>query len=116
MTEPVLRGREVGAPMREKVDVVIVGSGAGGAVAARELARAGLSVLVLEEGGHYTPEEYGALPPTQSIRRIATIATRQRDYAHHARMVNQGPVVICPCRQGQLQYDLSVVWKLIKVR
>ncbi|HEX7604134.1 MAG TPA: GMC family oxidoreductase N-terminal domain-containing protein, partial [Polyangiaceae bacterium] len=71
MTEHVLRGREVGAPMRAKVDVVIVGSGAGGAVVARELARAGLSVLVLEEGGHYTPEEYGALPPTQSIRRIA---------------------------------------------
>ena len=71
MTEAVLRGREVGAPLHEKVDVVIVGSGAGGAVVARELAEAGLSVLVLEEGGHYTPEEYGALPPTQSIRRIA---------------------------------------------
>ena len=71
MSEHVLRGREVGAPLRAKVDVVIVGSGAGGAVVARELARAGLSVLVLEEGGHYTPEEYGALPPTQSIRRIA---------------------------------------------
>jgi choline dehydrogenase-like flavoprotein len=57
--------------MRASVDVVIVGSGAGGAVVAREMARAGLSVLALEEGGYYTPEEYGKLSPSQSFRRIA---------------------------------------------
>ena len=33
--------------------MVIVGSGAGGAVAAGVLAEAGLDVLVLEAGGHY---------------------------------------------------------------
>lgn len=68
---PVLRGREVGAPWSTKVDVVIVGSGAGGAVLARELARAGRSVVVLEEGGHYTPEEYGAMTPSNSFRRLS---------------------------------------------
>lgn len=67
----VTRGRQVGQPMRADVDVVIVGSGAGGAVVARELARDGRSVLTLEEGGYYTPEEYGALSPSQSFRRIA---------------------------------------------
>jgi len=67
----VLRGRTVGAPMRASVDVVIVGSGAGGAVVAREMARDGRSVLALEEGGYYTPEEYGKLSPSQSLRRIA---------------------------------------------
>lgn len=67
----VLRGREQTAPFSASVDVVVIGSGAGGAVVARELARDGRSVLVLEEGGHYTPQEYGALPPSQSFRRIA---------------------------------------------
>ena len=67
----VLRGREQTTRFSAKVDVVIVGSGAGGAVVARELARDGRSVLVLEEGGHYSPQEYGALPPSQSFRRLA---------------------------------------------
>jgi choline dehydrogenase-like flavoprotein len=68
---PVIRGREQAAPLSVSVDVVVVGSGAGGAVAARELARDGRSVLVLEEGGHYTPAEYGSMRPSDSFRRIA---------------------------------------------
>jgi choline dehydrogenase-like flavoprotein len=67
----VIRGREVLSPLSAKVDVVVVGSGAGGAVVARELARDGRSVIVLEEGGHYEPSEYGKLAPSQSLRRIA---------------------------------------------
>ena len=35
--------------MREEYDVVVIGAGPGGSVAARELARAGLSVLLLEK-------------------------------------------------------------------
>jgi choline dehydrogenase-like flavoprotein len=42
----------------EECDVLIVGSGAGGAVAAAELAAAGLDVLVLEAGGHYDRDNY----------------------------------------------------------
>jgi choline dehydrogenase-like flavoprotein len=44
-----------GAPA---VDVCIIGSGAGGSVAAAELAKAGFSVVVLEEGGHYTHKDF----------------------------------------------------------
>lgn len=40
----------VALPSRVACDAVVVGSGAGGAVAARELVRAGRSVLVVEEG------------------------------------------------------------------
>lgn len=44
-------------------DVVIVGSGAGGAMAARTLARAGLAVVVLEEGRRWTVEEFRTTHP-----------------------------------------------------
>jgi choline dehydrogenase-like flavoprotein len=39
-------------------DVVVVGSGAGGAVVAAELAAAGKDVIVLDKGGHYEPAEF----------------------------------------------------------
>lgn len=41
-----------------EVDVVIVGSGAGGAAAAAQLAEAGLDVVCLEEGGHFTERNF----------------------------------------------------------
>jgi choline dehydrogenase-like flavoprotein len=44
----------------EECDIAIVGSGAGGAVAAATLAEAGLDVLVLEAGDHYNRENYPA--------------------------------------------------------
>ncbi|MDQ2630336.1 MAG: GMC family oxidoreductase [Actinomycetota bacterium] len=44
----------------EDCDVAIVGSGAGGAVAAAMLAEAGLDVLVLEAGDHYDRSNYPA--------------------------------------------------------
>lgn len=53
----------------EECDVVIVGSGAGGAVAAAELAEAGLDVLVLEAGGHYNRENY----PSDHLEAISTL-------------------------------------------
>ncbi len=49
--------RSVDWPDRVSADVVVVGSGAGGAMAARTLARAGLSVVVVEEGRRFGVEE-----------------------------------------------------------
>lgn len=45
--------------MNDDYDVVIVGSGAGGAAAALGLARGGARVLVLEAGPRYDPSQYG---------------------------------------------------------
>jgi choline dehydrogenase-like flavoprotein len=39
-------------------DVVIVGSGAGGAPMAYQLAKAGWKVILLEEGRNYTPYSF----------------------------------------------------------
>ncbi|MGH0033807.1 MAG: FAD-dependent oxidoreductase [Myxococcota bacterium] len=44
--------------LRERADVCVIGSGAGGAVAAAELAAAGLSVVVLEQGHHWTSRDF----------------------------------------------------------
>jgi len=50
---PALEGRT----LHEDADFVVVGTGPGGAVVARELAEAGRSVIAIEEGPFYRPEE-----------------------------------------------------------
>jgi choline dehydrogenase-like flavoprotein len=67
----IVRGRELTSPMSTSVDVVVIGSGSGGAVVARELARAGRSVIVLEEGGYHAPSEYAALTPSRALSTLA---------------------------------------------
>lgn len=66
----VFHGREHQGDLSLDCDVVIVGSGAGGAVVAAELAEAGLDVVVLEEGPHVTPERYAKMRPSESIRHM----------------------------------------------
>ncbi len=51
----VLEYTAVKSSMLETVDAVIVGTGCGGAVMAKELAKAGKSVLMIERGGFYLP-------------------------------------------------------------
>ncbi len=53
------------SPSVVAADAVIVGSGAGGAMVARTLARAGLDVVVLEEGRRWTVEEFRSTHPIE---------------------------------------------------
>jgi choline dehydrogenase-like flavoprotein len=60
VSEPgIVQGRDLGpSALSLDVDAVVVGTGAGGSVALRELARAGLSVVALEEGALLTPADF----------------------------------------------------------
>lgn len=51
-----------GWPSRAVVDAIVVGSGAGGAMAVRSLARAGLDTVVIEEGRRFGVEEFRSRP------------------------------------------------------
>lgn len=51
-------GRELRGTVTYDADAVVVGTGAGGGMALRELARAGLRVVALEEGGFRTPADF----------------------------------------------------------
>jgi len=54
----IVAGRTLDRDVELACDLVIVGSGAGGAMAAREAARAGLKVVLLEEGAHSTARDF----------------------------------------------------------
>src|SRR4029077_18101064 len=64
-----LRVEEPDRGFYETADVVVVGSGAGGAAAAKELAEAGLKVIVLEEGEHFDRRDFTG-PPPERLRRF----------------------------------------------
>ncbi len=54
---------------QEHADVCVIGSGAGGAVVAKELAEAGLSVVILEAGENHNPSTFGSYEP-EMLRRL----------------------------------------------
>lgn len=70
MTGGIFHGRTHTGDLTLDADVVVVGTGAAGAVVGTLLAEAGQRVLFLEEGGHFPPEVYGSLRPSQVLRRM----------------------------------------------
>ncbi len=54
----VIDGSAATSDLNLSCDVCIVGTGAGGAVTAAVLAEAGLSVVMIEEGGYYTSNDF----------------------------------------------------------
>jgi choline dehydrogenase-like flavoprotein len=66
---PVISYPEINDGARDQADVVIVGTGAGGAVAAYELALAGHSVVLVEEGNAFSREDFDGRPLLERIDR-----------------------------------------------
>lgn len=66
--KPIESGRDWKGRMELDCDVVVVGSGASGAVVACTLAEAGHDVVVLEEGPYVAAADYGAMRPSESLR------------------------------------------------
>jgi choline dehydrogenase-like flavoprotein len=54
----IIQGREVQGPVKESADVIIIGSGCGGGATAKVLAQSGKRVILLEEGGYFTPDQF----------------------------------------------------------
>ena len=90
------------ATMREHYDVVVIGSGYGGAIAACRLARAGRSVCVLERGRELHPGEYpeGVLDGIGQVQ--AHMSTRDIGRADALFDVHVGPdiTVLVGCGLG----------------
>lgn len=58
----VTSGAAITGEHRVRTDVCVIGTGAGGAIAAKELAEGGLGVVMLEEGDHHTVDSFTARP------------------------------------------------------
>ncbi len=71
MRDRVHPGDRLGGDLSIECDVVVVGTGAGGAVVGRELAEAGLAVVFVEEGDYYDRTQFTgrAFPMQQKLYR-----------------------------------------------
>jgi len=54
----ITKGEQISGNVELTAEVCVVGTGAGGAVVAKELAAAGRDVVVLEQGGYYTKDDF----------------------------------------------------------
>jgi choline dehydrogenase-like flavoprotein len=54
----IVRGRTLEGDIDLSCDAVVIGTGAGGSIAARALARAGVETIALEEGGWHRPQDF----------------------------------------------------------
>jgi len=92
--------------LEDAADFVIVGSGAGGATAARVLSAAGHSVIVLEEGPELQPGQrsHALLPAmAESMRDMATVATSGSTPI---------PLLMGRCVGGSTAINSGIIWRM----
>lgn len=87
-------------------DFVIVGTGAGGATAARVLAAAGHDVLMLEEGKYLRV-------PNRPRDMIGSMSSAMRDYASNTTEGSQPfPILQGRCVGGATAVNSGIIWRL----
>jgi choline dehydrogenase-like flavoprotein len=64
----VVRGSEITTDRTIRADVCVIGTGAGGGPAAKELAEGGMSVVMLESGTRFTTDDFNARPRDMTAR------------------------------------------------
>lgn len=79
MVRNLVEGARLPAETRIKADVCVIGTGAGGAVAAARLAEAGHDVVLLEEGGYYRGEDFTEEEGPMMARLFADAGARATD-------------------------------------
>src|SRR4029079_11766317 len=87
-------------------DYVIVGTGAGGATAARVLSEAGLSVIMLEEGPLLRPDQRPRAlldAMAQSMREMGTVATSGSA---------PFPLLLGRCVGGSTAITSGIIWRM----
>ncbi len=75
----VVTGSMIDRDTHRTADVVVIGTGAGGAVAAARLAEAGLEVVILEEGGYFSAADFTELEAPLAEQLYADGALRATD-------------------------------------
>jgi choline dehydrogenase-like flavoprotein len=66
--ERIEHGSAIRGERRVRVDACVIGTGAGGAPVAKELAEGGMSVAMLEEGERFTTDDFTARPREMTAR------------------------------------------------
>jgi choline dehydrogenase-like flavoprotein len=92
--------------LEDEADYVIVGTGAGGATAARVLSAAGLSVILIEEGRRLAPQERARAlleAMSQSVRDMATVATAS---------TAPFPLLTGRCVGGSTAINSGIIWRM----
>ncbi len=75
----IARGRDLSGARSERADVCVIGSGAGGAVAAAVLAEGGRDVVLLEQGGQHTRADFDQREDSMLPRLFEDAAMRTTD-------------------------------------
>jgi choline dehydrogenase-like flavoprotein len=84
--ERIERGAEIVGERIVSADVCVIGSGAGGAPVAKELAEGGMRVVLLEEGERFTTDDFTARP-----REMTTVLYRD---AGQVATLGNAPIVL----------------------